>query len=302
MDHATLLSRSMDELRLKTDAHDRLWQLSQANWGLDQQEGTITFTSPNGMVTTCAVQIVGTYTPNDSTWLWAWDHPSVDPPLRKHAETLKEYGQTNQLERYTKRKLEADEMACWEFAALACHLNDAQGAYRCPAGSAMVFVTFGDPQISSPDGLVEADSIAAAPDDFPGQFTSEIPDDVRAVVTGFITALYNWEVASQSRYEQDDSEETLVQAEQAYATLIQKWCVPNLSTQPISFGSDPSHHPEKEQLVSSAIHDNECRVATQHEGSYGFTTDYEYRLLKIDNQWKIASLDYVDEEGKYPML
>lgn len=35
MDYSDLLDRSMDELRIKTAAHDRLWKLGDAAWSIE---------------------------------------------------------------------------------------------------------------------------------------------------------------------------------------------------------------------------------------------------------------------------
>src|SRR5665213_2175829 len=94
------------------------------------------------MIATCTVQIIGTYNTVDSTWLWGWDHPSVAAPLQEHARKLRAYGEEHDIDPLTTRKLSCAEGDAWEFAALACKLSDAQGAYRGPAGSTGVFVTF----------------------------------------------------------------------------------------------------------------------------------------------------------------
>ncbi|MFN3153012.1 DUF6882 domain-containing protein [Bremerella sp.] len=301
MDYSDLLDRSMDELRIKTDAHDRLWKLGDAAWSIDQDSETITFSAPNGMVATCPVQIIGTFNVEDSTWLWAWDHPSVAPRLQDHAKKLKEYGEANGIEQLTTRKLSIDEFSCWEFTALACHLNEGQGAYRCPTGSALVFVTFGDPQITSPDGPIETAQDETPPeapvvDDFAGEFTTDIPDDIRTTMMGFITDMHDWEVEADKN--SDDRDEI----RNARAVLIEKWCVPNMKTQGLSYGSDPSHHPQREELVSVAANGPQCRVITKLSKSSGFNVDYEYHLRQIDGAWRIENFYYVDEDEKFPML
>jgi transcription elongation factor Elf1 len=88
LDFDTLVERAVEELKLKTAAHDGIWQLSQADWDVDQDAGTVVFTAPNGIIATCAVQIIGTYNTEDGTWLWGWDHPSVDPALQDHARQV----------------------------------------------------------------------------------------------------------------------------------------------------------------------------------------------------------------------
>jgi hypothetical protein len=143
-----LLEQSMEDLRIKTAAHDRLWRLGQAAWAIDQDAGTIVFTSSDGITATCAVQIIGTYNTADGTWLWGWDHPSVRPALQEDARKVKTYGEKHSLTPLTTRKLTCTEEEAWEFAALACKLCDAQGAYRGPAGPTRVFVIFKDVRLN----------------------------------------------------------------------------------------------------------------------------------------------------------
>lgn len=144
-----LVAQSCDELAFKTEAHDRMWQLGEADWSVDQDSGAIVFTLPNGTTAVCSVQIVGTYNLNDSTWLWGWDHPSVDPKLGQHAELLRKFGEAKGIEELTTRQLTISEEKCWDFSALACKLNEAQGAYRGPAGSTLIFMTFGEPSLAN---------------------------------------------------------------------------------------------------------------------------------------------------------
>jgi hypothetical protein len=142
LDYQTLLEQSIEELRLKTAAHDGIWQLGECSWNVDQDMGTIVFTSPNGMIATCSMQIIGTYNTLDNTWLWAWDHPSVVSALQDHAWKVREYGETNSIDLLTTRKLNCSQTQAWEFTAVACKLCNAQGGYRGPAGTTLVFMTF----------------------------------------------------------------------------------------------------------------------------------------------------------------
>ena len=148
-DFETLLARSIEELRLKTEAHDGMWHIGESSWAVDQDVGTIVFTNQVFTVT-APVQIIGTYNTNDGTWLWGWNHPSVLPPLQEHARQVYEYGRANGIERLTTQKLACSENEAWELAALACTLCDAQGAYRGPSGPTLVYMTFGTLQITKP--------------------------------------------------------------------------------------------------------------------------------------------------------
>lgn len=150
-EYRALIDRSMEELRLKTGAHDAGWGLGAADWAVDQETGLITFTGKK-MVATAAAQIIATYSTQDGTWLWGWDHPSVADNMAGHARQVYEYGEKHGLADLTTRKLAISEDEAWELTALACHLCGAQGAYRGPAGTALVYMTFGEVTLSQPRG------------------------------------------------------------------------------------------------------------------------------------------------------
>lgn len=138
-----LTAQGMEGLRLQTAAHDAAWHLGEASWSVDQDTGKIVFVAPNGITATCPVQIIGTFNSLDNTFLWGWEHPSVVSPLQEHARKVREYGERHSIAELTTQKINCTEEKAWELTALACRLNEAQGAYRGPAGTTFVFMTFG---------------------------------------------------------------------------------------------------------------------------------------------------------------
>jgi hypothetical protein len=146
--YETLKKQSLEELQLKTEAHDATWHLSEADWSVDQDAGEIVFNTPNGLTATCPVQIVGTYNTADGTWLWGWDHPSVADGLDQHAERVRRYGLKHGIDELTHRKLTCTQDDAWQFAALACKIADAQGAYCGPSGTTLIYMTFGEVELS----------------------------------------------------------------------------------------------------------------------------------------------------------
>jgi hypothetical protein len=142
------IEKAMFGLQALTASHDGLWQIGQAAWSVDQDAGTITFTSPKGIIATAPVQFVGSYNTDDCTWLWAWSNPSLEPNLTEHAGKVRSFGLEHGYEILTTPKLTCPEEQCWELAALACMLAKAQGAYRGPAGAVRVFMTFGQVKLS----------------------------------------------------------------------------------------------------------------------------------------------------------
>jgi len=138
----------MEELNIKMEMQENAFQISRAAWNVDQDSGVIRFEGANGIIATAPVQIIGTYNTTDGTWLWAWDNPSVHPALAQHASAWRDYGQQNSLPELTTAKLSCDQEHCWTFVAADATMTSAQGAYRGMAGDTVVFMTFGEVQLS----------------------------------------------------------------------------------------------------------------------------------------------------------
>jgi hypothetical protein len=100
---------------------------------------------------TAPVQVIGTYNRLDRTFLWGWDHPSVPESRGADARLARRFGELQNLPLFTTRKVDCTEEQAWSFTAVALYLSGAQGAYRGPAGTTMVFMTFGDMTITPID-------------------------------------------------------------------------------------------------------------------------------------------------------
>lgn len=325
--YSQLLGRSIAALRTKTAAHDALWHIGEADWAVDQDAGTITFTRADGISAVCPVQIVGTYNTLDGTWLWGWDHPSVVPALQAHARAVYAYGTSAGVGRLTTRTLACSEAEAWEFAALACELCQAQGAYRGPSGTVLVFMTFGEVTLrgaasppppadatTAPPDQQQADrndapsgrSIAAGIPRASGGATGERMDkeqallDPATLVQAFIADYAAWNDEAFRRSERD---EDAAWAQDAYAELLSRYCSPDLVPQAISFGSDSLHDPAHEAIVSVTVEAATAVVRTRHtEPSFGFASDYAYRCRWDGTRWYLERLLYLDADGAYDSL
>lgn len=128
------------------------WGMDMAtHWDFDLEKGTIAFTLEDGRIATAPMQIIGTLSREDGTFLWGWDHPSVDAPLAKHAKRLLAWGETNDIADITTQMEELPEDKAWQYTILAAYLSGAQGVYR-PSGDDMpyIFLTFGEVTFSAP--------------------------------------------------------------------------------------------------------------------------------------------------------
>src|SRR5262249_39963895 len=109
LNYDELVRRGMNDLELKHAMYERTFQISQAAWNVDQDAGLIRFQSPDGNVATAQVQIIGMYNNTEGTWQWAWDNPSVNRPLAALADSMRAYGQQNNLLELTTAKLPCNE-------------------------------------------------------------------------------------------------------------------------------------------------------------------------------------------------
>ena len=143
-----LLQTSIEELKLKTAVH-QVWGLGKFDsWNVDQDIGNLVFSNTDGFTATCPVQIIGTFDSVGRTWMWAWNNPSVTDKLKIDSLKVKLYGETNHITQLTTSEYVCDESNAWAMTAFAVKLCGAQGAYRGPAGSTYVFMSFGSVKLA----------------------------------------------------------------------------------------------------------------------------------------------------------
>ena len=143
-----LLAAAAEELRAKTEAHCNAWRLHEAHdWSLNQDDGRLVILFADGVVARAEAQLIGRLDTAAETWMWAWNNPSIDRQLCRHAQRVQAFGKKHGIEQLTAPTWHATEEEAWGLTALACKLCDAQGAYRGPAGTTHIFMTFGEVQV-----------------------------------------------------------------------------------------------------------------------------------------------------------
>jgi hypothetical protein len=132
---------SKSALQAKIKAAVERWHLDKMKgYNLDQTKGTLVFTDESGQKTSCFIQIVGTYSKESQTWLWAWASPWVAEQLKHDSEVVREYGRTNGIERLTAEKWSATEADGWAMTAIAARLAGSESAYRLPNRESYIFM------------------------------------------------------------------------------------------------------------------------------------------------------------------
>jgi hypothetical protein len=84
---------------------------------------------------------IGSYSTTNSTWMWAWEYPSIPASLKQKCEGIKELGRIARREIFAASIFQTEPETAWEIAAIACHHLKSMGCYRAAFGGVWVFVT-----------------------------------------------------------------------------------------------------------------------------------------------------------------
>ena len=118
--------------------------VGEEDWSLDVPTGELSF----GPDLRFPIQILGTESDHDGTWMWAWANPSVDnPDVLTAAMRLKEYGQQHGIPEFTERKIELDEFNGHYLAMIAAGLLQADAYYCGPYDGGAVFMLIHSPEL-----------------------------------------------------------------------------------------------------------------------------------------------------------
>ena len=149
---SAMLLQGEDMIEQLTAAHQRNWGLGTADrWDLDQQTGLITWTFPDRTATAPA-QILGSWSPSSSSWMWAWANTSILPDMSRDARAVRDWAEPRGHTTLTVPKHEADAETASTLVALAVRITRATGYYRAPAGNSFAIITFGPVTLTSHDG------------------------------------------------------------------------------------------------------------------------------------------------------
>ncbi|HAZ48091.1 MAG TPA: hypothetical protein DCZ55_27440 [Cyanobacteria bacterium UBA11371] len=84
---------------------------------------------------------IGSYSPNNSTWMWAWEYPYIPDSLKQKTQQLKELGKLTGMKIFATKIFQTEAETVWEIAAMACYHLKSMGCYRAALGGIWVFAT-----------------------------------------------------------------------------------------------------------------------------------------------------------------
>ena len=159
-DVGTLLLQGQEMIARTARAHADRWGLGTAErWDLDQTIGVLRWAFADKVVEAPA-QFLGTYSPADESWRWAWANESLSSGLREASEDVRAWGEANGQAMLTQPQMQVTEEQAAELAAIAFRLSGATGFYRASTGGSSVFMTFGTVTIRPGDGEPETFTIS----------------------------------------------------------------------------------------------------------------------------------------------
>ena len=105
---------------------------SHKRWMFENDKAKLQFfNQENQLVIEADIIDIGSYSPANNTWKWAWAYESINPVLKADSLRIRELEEVTDATIFGEQKpVEADEYLAWELAAMAVkHLN-AMGCYR----------------------------------------------------------------------------------------------------------------------------------------------------------------------------
>lgn len=133
--------------------------------------------------------------------------------------------------------------------------------------------------------------------------SASFSDSPEALVRQFIADYQQWSDRASARQADNAPLQSMDLAQQEYAQLLTKFCLPGFQGQPIAFSSPASHGAQYEQILSSSRTADRALVRTRSVSpELGFAADYHYHLIFSGQRWYLSEVFYVDEDGQYESL
>ena len=103
-----------------TSVHAETWDLgNEKAWSFDQGTGELAWRFANGKKASAEAQIVGTFVPGASQWLWAWDNVSVGKKYAKCAAAARRFGEKHSFDVLIRPSSLCTLKQAWDLAAFA---------------------------------------------------------------------------------------------------------------------------------------------------------------------------------------
>jgi hypothetical protein len=162
-DLAMILLQGRDMIAQTAQAHDAQCGIGSAGrFEYDGDAGVLTWIFADH-VARAPVQIFGSYSETQRSWLWAWANEGLPASLRVASKTVRAWGVAHQQPVLTTGALDdfsAEQSV--DLATIAFRLTEATGFYRAPSNGPVVFMSFGTVTIIGSDGTESSVNISVS--------------------------------------------------------------------------------------------------------------------------------------------
>ena len=110
-------------------------------WAADYDAARFTLVTGGETQVVADLQIVGSFSTKNSSWLWSWANEIHEPHLVRGVAMLRALGEARGIRFLADAYHEGvDEVHCWEMTSLACHVLGYDACYRAPMDHRLLFM------------------------------------------------------------------------------------------------------------------------------------------------------------------
>jgi hypothetical protein len=133
------LGKASQELQIKQAKVEKQYELSkQERYEVDKASGKLVFYSGGVATASTPFQAIGSYAPQNESWVWSWANEGVDPAHTARMKAVADYGKAHEFVQLTEPIWRASEDDGWAMAGIATHLLQAEGVYRIQLENGLV--------------------------------------------------------------------------------------------------------------------------------------------------------------------
>ena len=127
------LTTANEELKAKQESLKEAYGFgTHKRWMFENDKAKLQFFNQDDkLVIESDIINIGSFSPADNTWKWAWAYDSINAQLKAQSLRIKELEDITDLVVFGEDKaFDADEYLAWELAAMSVKHLDALGCYR----------------------------------------------------------------------------------------------------------------------------------------------------------------------------
>jgi hypothetical protein len=144
-DFELFLTSATEELKTKQASLTERYGLgSHKRWMYETDKAMLQFfNQQDQLVLEADIIDIGSFSPGNSTWKWAWAYENISPTMKEQSLRVKQLEELTDLVIFGENKaVDADEYLAWELAAMAVKYLNAQGCYRAFSSARNVYMFF----------------------------------------------------------------------------------------------------------------------------------------------------------------